>query len=286
MPGEKKSLVVAIVGLGLIGGSLALSLKKVFKKRIQIIGIDKDKKTLTKARKTKIFTYLGKNDKNNKVEKSDIVFVCVTIDQIPKILASLSKLKLRKGSIVTDTGSTKHTIFEEAKKILPKGVNFVGGHPIAGTEKSGFENANPSLFYGRIFVISGIVGSKKSSKTIEKIWKKLGCNVVTVSPKEHDRIFSYLSHLPHVLSFGLDKLTSYHLSRKTIRSYGGTSYKDYSRISASSKSLWSEIFLSNQNNLLNNIKSFKTYLTQLEDALTKESKPKIISAIKSKAARA
>jgi len=279
---KRGPLVFTVIGLGHIGGSLALSLKKVFKKQIQIVGIDNDKRALTKAKKTKIFTQLGSDVKNKEVQKSDIIFICVNIDQIPKIFSNLSKLKLRDGSIVTDVGSTKHTIFKEAKKTLPKGINFVGGHPIAGTEKSGFENSDPNLFCNKLFVISGVVGLKKSAKTIEEIWKKLGCDVVMASPKEHDKIFSYLSHLPHVLSFGLHKITTHNLSQKIIRSYGGTSYRDYSRISTSSKNLWSEIFLSNKNNLLKNIKSFKKYLTELELALIKEVKLKTINVIKSK----
>ncbi len=282
MTSKTPPLTFTVVGLGHIGGSLARALKKVFKKQIRIIGIDKNKATLAKAKKTRIFMELA-NSLSSKITKdSDIVFVCVDVDQIPQVFMRLSKLGLKRGAIITDVGSTKEAILKKAKSSLPSGVNFVGGHPIAGTEKSGFDSSDPNLFHKRSFFISGTVGLKKAPKRVGQIWKKLGCKVFTVSPKEHDKAFSYLSHFPHVLSFGLNKIVAQNLPSKTVRDYGGDSYKDYSRISSSSKSLWSEIFLSNKNNLLTNIKVFKKYLTELEVALSKNTKSKTISAIRPK----
>jgi len=275
-------LTFTIVGLGHIGGSLARALKKVFKKQIQIIGVDKNKATLAKAKKTRAFTGLTSSLNSKTTKSSDIVFVCVSVEQIPQVFMQLSKLGLKKGAIITDVGSTKEAILKKAKSSLPRDISFVGGHPIAGTEKSGFDNSDPNLFRDRPFLVSGAVGSKSAPKTVGRIWKKLGCKVFTVSPKEHDKIFSYLSHFPHVLSFGLNKIVAEKLSSKTVSNYGGDSYKDYSRISSSSKSLWSEIFLSNKNNLLENIKIFKKYLTELETALSKNAKSKTINTIKPK----
>ena len=275
-------LTFTIVGLGHIGGSLARALKKVFKKQIQIIGVDKNKATLVKAKKTRAFTGLTSSLNSKTTKSSDIVFVCVSVEQIPQVFMQLSKLGLKKGAIITDVGSTKEAILKKAKSSLPRDISFVGGHPIAGTEKSGFDNSDPNLFRDRPFLVSGAVGSKSAPKTVGRIWKKLGCKVFTVSPKEHDKIFSYLSHFPHVLSFGLNKIVAEKLSSKTVSNYGGDSYKDYSRISSSSKSLWSEIFLSNKNNLLENIKIFKKYLTELETALSKNAKSKTINTIKPK----
>ena len=275
-------LTFTIIGLGHIGGSLARALKKVFKKQIQIIGVDKSKATLVKAKKTRVFTELASSLNSKTTKSSDIVFVCVNVDQIPQVFMQLSKFGLKKGAIITDVGSTKEAILKKAKSSLPRDISFVGGHPIAGTEKSGFDSSDPNLFRDRPFLVSGTVGSKSAPKTVGRIWKKLGCKVFTVSPKEHDKIFSYLSHFPHVLSFGLNKIVAEKLSSKTVSNYGGDSYKDYSRISSSSKSLWSEIFLSNKNNLLENIKIFKKYLTELETALSKNAKSKTINTIKPK----
>ena len=268
---------IAIVGLGLIGWSIALAARRTWPESL-VIGVD-NREVLEKAMVHHAIDVAA--DDPVVMAEADLVILAAPVNQNIQILATLEE-NVTGTAVVTDVGSTKEAILKKAKSSLPRDISFVGGHPIAGTEKSGFDNSAPNLFRDRPFLVSGAVGSKSAPKTVGRIWKKLGCKVFTVSPKEHDKIFSYLSHFPHVLSFGLNKIVAEKLSSKTVSNYGGDSYKDYSRISSSSKSLWSEIFLSNKNNLLENIKVFKKYLTELETALSKNAKPKTINTIKPK----
>tara|TARA_Y100001936_G_scaffold235233_1_gene263255 strand:+ start:733 stop:1590 length:858 start_codon:yes stop_codon:yes gene_type:complete len=270
---------IMMVGLGHIGGSLSLAIKKTYKDKVKIIGVDRNKKTLLQAKKTKKFAALLSAPRAKEVEASDVIFLCVSIKQIPTILKSLSKTKLKQNAVVTDVVSTKEEILSLAKKFLPKKTTFVGGHPIAGSEASGFLSANPKLFEKKIFIAAGAKGRRAGILKIKSIWKGVGSRVVNMSPKEHDKIFSLLSHTPHILSFGLGKITNSKLSKKEIDGYAGTSYKDLTRISSSSTSLWAEIFMSNKKNLLADIALFKRYLVDLEKAIRKNNNRQIIKAI-------
>ena len=118
-------------------------------------------------------------------------------------------------------------------------------------------------------------------KLIKEIWNGLGGQVYLVSPEQHDKIFAHLSHLPHVLAFGLKNISNKSLTRQEISKYGGTSYKDYSRISMSSEQLWSEIFLSNRRNLAKGIKNFRRYLDKVERLLKSNSKEELKKLLKS-----
>lgn len=277
----KKKLHISIVGLGHIGGSLAASLKKNYGSKISIVGIDKNKNTLKKARSSKLFVEVATLNKSQQVINSEIIFISSGIQSIPELFLQLGKINFKEKIIITDVGSVKTEIFSAALKLLPKTIDFVGGHPIAGTEKIGFDNLVEGLFKNKPVFISGTRASKKSINVIANLWKVLGANVFFVSPEKHDKIFALLSHMPHVLAFGLKNTTNKKLSTKEILKYGGTSYKDYSRISKSSEDLWSEIFLSNRKNLVAGIRDFKKFLDKLEKALKSSSKENIKKYLKS-----
>tara|TARA_Y100001960_G_C14732751_1_gene858528 strand:+ start:531 stop:1388 length:858 start_codon:yes stop_codon:yes gene_type:complete len=279
---KNKPQTITVVGLGHIGGSLSLSLKKAFKQKLKLIGVDPNKRTLSQAKTTNKFSTLSVQLKKSEAEISDIIFLCVSIKKIPKILQQLSQMKLKKGAIISDVASTKKESLKWAKKYLPKTVNFVGGHPIAGTEKSGFASADTELFKNKTFVISGSSGSIASVRKIASIWRILGSTIASLSPEEHDKIFSSLSHMPHVLTFGLQKIAKSKISKKKIEQFGGTSYKDYSRISTSNLTLWAEIFLSNEKNIVSDIHRFTKYLSSLERAIKSKNNKKLVSIIQSK----
>jgi len=277
----KNKLNITIVGLGLIGGSLAASLKNVYGTKVSIVGIDNNARVLKQATQAGFFSEVSVLKKSKMIKKSTVVFVAAGIDSIPLLFEELGKIDFEKKIIISDVGSVKAKVFKQALKKLPTTFDFVGGHPIAGTEKTGFQNLVPGLFQGKPVFISGTRARKESVSFIKKIWKSLGSSVYSITPEEHDKIFAYLSHMPHVLAFGLNSLTRKNLSRSKIVKYGGTSYKDYSRISESSEDLWSEIFLSNRKNLINGIKDFRKYLDKLENLLKHDSKDKIQKHLKS-----
>lgn len=272
---------VVIYGLGHIGGSLALSIRKNLSKTHRVTGIDISTTTLRRVKEKKLFEVAKAETKQAALilSNADLVFVCVSPSNIEDVFKIINKNDTKKTLIVSDVASIKHSVMSLAKKHLKK-ISFVGGHPIAGTEKSGFQNADPNLFKNKIFIISGSHGTKRSIGTISSIWRKLGTRVLTLDPKKHDKVFAYLSHLPHALSFCLNKTALKSFSKNDIEKFGGSSYKDYSRISSSSDRLWTEIFLSNRKNLTTSLDDSIKFLTSLKDALSKGSSADVVKLIK------
>ena len=272
---------VVIYGLGHIGGSLALSIRKNLSKTHRVTGIDISMATLRRVKEKKLFEVAKAETKQAALilSNADLVFVCVSPSNIEDVFKIINKNDTKKTLIVSDVASIKHSVMSLAKKYLKK-ISFVGGHPIAGTEKSGFQNADPNLFKNKIFIISGSHGTKRSIGTISSIWRKLGTRVLTLDPKKHDKVFAYLSHLPHALSFCLNKTALKSFSKNDIEKFGGSRYKDYSRISSSSDRLWTEIFLSNRKNLTTSLDDSIKFLTSLKDALSKESSADVVKLIK------
>ena len=275
---------ILIIGLGHIGGSLALGLKRKFKNVFNFYGIDISSRTLTKSHKKIGFLkkcLFGNKEEKLIIENSDIIFICVEPTSIEKIFTKISSFNVKKSVIVSDVASTKKDILKSARKIFKKKkINFVGGHPIAGTEKSGFSNSTPDLFEDKIYIQSGEIATKKQISVITNLWRKLGSKVYTIDVKSHDKVFAYLSHLPHVLSFCLNSLALKKIGKKRIDNLGGSSYKDYSRISSSSSLLWSDIFLSNSSNLIASLDESILFLEKLKLALKTNSRSKIANLIK------
>ena len=276
---------ILIIGLGHIGGSLALGLKKKFKNVFNFYGIDISPQTLTKSHKKIGFLkkcLFGNKEEKLIIESSDIIFICVEPTSIEKIFTKISSYNVKKGVIVSDVASTKKDILKSARKIFKKKkINFVGGHPIAGTEKNGFSSATSDLFEDKIYIQSGEIATKKQIGAINNLWRKLGSKVYTIDVKSHDKVFAYLSHLPHALSFCLNSLALKKIGKKRIDNLGGSSYKDYSRISSSSSLLWSDIFLSNSSNLIASLNESILFLEKLKLALKTNSRSKIANLIKS-----
>ena len=275
---------ILIYGLGHIGGSLALGIKKYYKDLYEISFIDKDKKTIKSARKQMLRSgdLPGTPFENDSIRSADIIFICIDPSKIKNVFKKIKKLETKKDLIITDVASTKLNILSDAKSILGKETAFVGGHPIAGTENSGFDHADPNLFKGKTFIQSGSIGLKKNISVVLNIWKKLKTNIIQIKPNEHDKVFSYLSHLPHALSFCLNKVAIKRLGSRRVKTFGGSSYMDYSRISSSSENLWSDIFLSNKDNLISSIDDSVDFLNKLKSALKKHSQSKVSNLIKSK----
>ncbi len=272
---------VLVYGLGHIGGSLALSIRKNLSKSHKVSGIDINKTTIKKIKEKKLFKTAKAESKEASLmlSNADLIFVCVSPNNIEEVFKTIKQSDTKKNLIVSDVASIKSDVVLLAKKYLKK-ISFVGGHPIAGTEKSGFQNSDPNLFKNKIFIVSGSHGSKKCVGTISSIWRKLGTKVLTLDPKKHDKVFAYLSHLPHALSFCLSKTALKNFSKNDIVKFGGSSYRDYSRISSSSNKLWTEIFLSNKGNLTSSLNDSIKFLTGLRDALSRGSSDEIEKLIK------
>ena len=268
----KKIKKVAIIGLGFMGGSLALALKKAFPK-VKLSGYARSAKSYNKLKKLHIVNKLSR-DIREVVKDADIVVLALPIYPIIDSFKAI-KSSLKKGAIVIDLGSTKKVIEDKAKKILPKGVRFVGCHPLCGSEKSGAQYSQKDLYKNALCVVTS--SSKNPAlTTVKSLWKKLGSRTIVMSPSRHDELVSIISHLPHCISFSLVQTVP-----KSAMKYVGGSYKDLTRISDSPAGVWADIFLSNKKNVIKDIKKFTNELKKCALLIEKGDKSKLTAWIKS-----
>jgi len=258
---------ISIIGVGLIGGSLGLALKGK-KPNFKIVGIDKQKiieKAIARGAIDK-----GTVNPEEGIKEADIVIIATPVKTILDLLPKISPF-LKKGCLVTDTGSTKGQIVGRANQVLSKDVFFVGGHPMAGSEKCGIEEANPHLFRNRIYILTP---DKKSNLiAIDKIFsliKMIGANRLVLDPFEHDRIVGAVSHLPQIIAVSLINSISELALRGNNTNYFraiGEGFKDMTRIASSPYKIWEDICVTNQENILKMIQEFRSYLGIIEDKL-------------------
>lgn len=251
---------ITIIGLGLIGGSLALAVKekKLAKK---IVGVSRRKSTIDYAIKKRIAD-LATLDFKKAVKDSDLVIIATPVFKIAG-LAKLIAPFLKKGAIVTDAGSTKRYIVQSIEKAGLEGIDFIGSHPIAGSEKSGIRFADKDLFKNAwcILTKSSHTNPKALSK-VKKFWEALGMRTLIMPPEIHDRLLSKISHLPHAAAVSVvNSVGKNHLDLAA----GG--FKDATRIASGEPELWRDVFLTNRENLIKDIRILKKELNKIETAL-------------------
>lgn len=243
---------VAIIGVGLMGGSLGIVLKHVTKKgqrQYEVVGIGRNLKTLKLAKDKKAVDNFSTNI--NMVSCADIVFICSPADTVVDIYIEVAKY-VKKTTIVCDIGSIKFNICEQIKKIQKENKNypcFVGCHPMAGIEQSGIEYASGDIYNNATVVITSNI-QNRNVKIISGLWKDVGCKVKFMSAKEHDEIVAFTSHLPHIIAFSFYKMFKEKNSQnKNIKSLVAGSFGSITRVAKSSPNMWTPIFLNNKNNL-------------------------------------
>jgi len=252
---------VVIIGTGLIGGSLGLDLKKRHLAG-QVVGLSRKKKNANLAKKSGAIDSVAAS--LDAVRDADLVILAAPVEAIIDLAAEIAN-KLKKDSIVIDVGSSKERIVSKLSALIP---NFLGCHPLAGSEKRGAANLGAGIFSGSVCVITPTPKTdKRILAKIKLLWQKLGASVVILSAKKHDRILASTSHLPHAIAFSLiGSIPDQFLSLSS----GGL--KDTTRIAASDANLWTQIFLSNRANLLAALYSFQTKLDALKLALKSKNK--------------
>lgn len=251
---------VTVIGLGLIGGSLALAIreKKLAK---EVVGVSRKKSTIDKAVKRGIVNS-ATLDIENGVRDSDLVIITTPVFKIADIAKRIFPF-LKKDAVITDAGSTKKYIVNSIEKSGLKGINFVGSHPIAGSEKSGIMTADKDLFKGAYCVLTRTKNTDpKILNKVKKFWEKLGMKVEVMSPAEHDKLLSKISHLPHAVSASLVNCVGI----KGIKLAAG-GFRDTTRIASGEPELWKDIFLTNRDNLIKDIGILKKELFKIETAL-------------------
>ena len=268
---------ILIIGLGLIGGSIALSLKKEgFQGKIY--GFDLSKERVKKATELEAIDQGWTKLENIPWEKIDLVIISTPVSTFIDIAQKIKPF-LKKDTIVTDVGSVKGELVKQLEKILSP-VKFIGAHPIAGTEKEGVENAVIGLFKNKKLILT-IDEEDEATKRLEKFWTDLGSKVEIMDADTHDFVFAAVSHLPHAVAFALvDALIS--LSKETgidLFLYPGAGFKDFTRIAASSPNVWKDIFIENKENVLHTIDEFIRSMEKLREFIDKGDEERLIKLL-------
>lgn len=260
---------VAIVGTGLIGGSLALGIKK---KRIasEVVGVSRHKKSLAAAKR------MGAIDKGSLnlriIKDADLIILATPVNVILNLAAKISKIA-GTDAIITDVGSTKQEIVAKLERIFP---NFVGSHPLAGSEKRSISNADPEMFIGSVCILTPTRKTKGLVlKRIKGFWNRLGASTIDLSPENHDKILSFTSHLPHIAAFSLIESVPH-----SYLEFASGGLKDTTRIAASDRELWADIFLSNRKNILKGIVVLEKNLANIKSALNNKDRKSLIKILK------
>jgi len=256
-------MVAGIVGLGLMGGSLALDLKDLdFIEKV--IGYDRNPNHRKKAIELGLVDEIVEFED---IKKCDVIFLAIPVEGI---IEALQKLKDVNGNItIIDLGSTKEKIVQNVPKEIRK--NFVATHPMTGTEKFGPTAAFKGLYKDKIVVLCNIQDSADMQKKIaEEIFIKIGMQIVYMDANEHDRHAAFISHLPHAISYALANSVLKQEDPKSILILAAGGFKDMSRLAKSSPNMWTDIFKQNRNNLLTSIEVFKKELKFAQKLIEEE----------------
>ena len=258
---------VTIVGLGLIGGSLAWALKESGEVRT-VCGVDSDPGSVEYAIETGIIDE-GSTDAAEAVPGAEVIVAATYVGSIADTVRSLIP-HADDGALITDVGSVKAVIVRDVESFIPGRLGFVGGHPIAGTENSGDRNAIKGLISGKRFILTPTALTPGAAKEkIRALWKLVGSDVYEMDPDSHDRIFGLVSHLPHAAAYALVDAILSSGDPDTLLDFAGGGLRDYTRIASSSPEMWADIMTANRDNVLGALRQLKESLSKIESALEK-----------------
>jgi prephenate dehydrogenase len=261
---------VVVIGTGLIGGSMALDIKKKGLANC-VVGISRRKISLDLAKK------MGAIDSGSQdlsaVKDADLVIFATPPSAILASAPSVARL-IKKDCIVIDVASTKEKIVSSLNRLFP---NYVGTHPLAGSEKKGIKNASGGCFNDSLCLLTPVKGTHiEALKKISLLWKRLGAKTAVLDAATHDKILGFTSHLPHIAAFSLLKT----VPASYIR-FSSSGLRDTTRIASSDPVLWADIFLANRKNMLMAIGQLERNLTLIKNALRSRNRKRLVALLKS-----
>jgi prephenate dehydrogenase len=257
---------VVVVGVGLIGGSFALALKKTGAAR-QVVGMGRSKEALARALELGIVDSIT-DSPEEAMAGADLVLLAAPVAQTGPILASLLP-HLDIGTVITDAGSTKSDVVASARAALGDKVKqFVPAHPIAGRESNGPDAALAELYQGKKTVITPLPENAPGDVgLVAAAWRLCGAIIHTLTPEQHDRVFAAVSHLPHLLAFALVDDIANKPHADQLFQYAASGFRDFTRIAGSSPEMWRDISLANRDALLTELDAYLAQLTVLRGQL-------------------
>ena len=263
---------ITIIGVGLIGGSLARALKERNLAKA-VFGYGRDQTRLEEAQKSNVIDAFSTNIKEA-IDEANIVVIATPVGTFKDILDQIEPL-ISSNVIITDVGSTKSDIVNIVNDVLKdKSSYFIPAHPIAGKERSGFEVSDSKLYDGKKVIITPQeTNSPESIDVIDQMWKNVGADVDFMSAESHDNLLGMTSHLPHMLAFSL---VNYLVDQNPNASiYAGGGFKDFSRIASGDAIMWRDICLQNKNQIMNHLKGYQSTLDDLLEAINDEDSEKL-----------
>ena len=258
---------IAIIGLGLIGGSIGLAAKR-FSNKIHLQGFAKSDLTVKTALSRGLVSeaYLDLSQINRDI---DLVILATPLSSFASIVKEISPY-LKDGCVITDTGSAKSKVIIEIEDILPESIHFVPGHPIAGTEMSGPEAGFADLFDNRWCVLTP---SKRTNldklNDVKAFWENLGAMVEIMDPEYHDKVLAITSHIPHLIAYNIVGTANdlANVNKKEVVKYSAGGFRDFTRIAASDPIMWRDIFINNSDAVLEMLDYFSNDLDKLKSAI-------------------
>lgn len=254
---------IAIIGVGLIGGSIGLAVRKRGLAK-EVVGIFRHSSTMRRALRHKAID-TGTMDIAQGVKGADMVIICSPVHAIPALARQAARF-VKAGAVITDVGSTKSWIVGRMEKLLAKSpAMFVGSHPMAGSERTGVEFARADLFDGSPCIVTKT--ARTGSRALAKVagfWKALGARTRTMAPGEHDRMVALISHLPHVVAFSLAGAVP-----ERSLDYAAEGFRDTTRIASSDPELWADIFMTNRGQILKSARLFRRYYDAVVSSISR-----------------
>lgn len=259
---------VSIIGVGLIGGSLALAMKRMGLART-IVGICRHKESIALARRKGVIDAGSLDIKA--IQGSDLVILAMPVGQIMALAKKISLL-VSKECIVTDVGSAKEEIVGKLDRVFKR---FVGAHPLSGSEKRGVQFADAGIFKDTLCILTpGPKTDPLAKHTVEGLWRRCGARVIFLDPGKHDRVLSFVSHLPHLAAFSLIDTVPAEFLR-----FSASGLKDTTRIASSDAVLWADIFLSNHK-LLKAVDLYQAKLAELKKAIKGNNRSSLVRILR------
>ncbi|KPK19277.1 MAG: prephenate dehydrogenase [Betaproteobacteria bacterium SG8_41] len=267
MAGKLKIGKLVVIGVGLIGASFALALKRARAVR-HVVGVGRTRRNLSAARRLKVIDEI-QSDAGRAVRDADLVLLATPVGQMAAVMAAIAP-HLPPHAVVTDGGSTKRDVLACARRFFPDARfrRFVPAHPISGTEKSGAAAGFPELYRDRCVILTPQPETDADAlRLVKRAWTACGARVVTLDAEEHDGIFAAVSHLPHVVAFALVNSLARRRDAGRVLGFSGGGLQDTVRIAGSSPEMWADICVANRDVLLGALDDYEDALEEARAAI-------------------
>jgi prephenate dehydrogenase len=255
-----------IIGVGLIGGSVARVLKDSHLAHA-ITGAGRGRASLEQALKLGVIDRIGQTVSQS-VEDADLVVLAAPVGAFLPIIAEIVP-RLKQGAVLTDVGSVKGVLVRRIESLLPSSIHYVPGHPIAGKEKHGVGEASGTLFQGAKCILTPTEKTDhKALETIKALWLAAGATVILMDADAHDHIFAAVSHLPHAAAFAMvSTVAGFTAGPENYINFSGAGFRDFTRIAASSPEMWRDVCLLNGNNIIEMLDQYQSALDRIKKAI-------------------